>query len=149
MAGFRFDLQRVLEMRIREEDKKKSRLAEVQGRINRQLGRIDRMQAARRELLHHPGGGVRTYSETETALRGQLFGNIERSVDGSRFRIASLQQELEQARQAYIQARQQRMAMEKLKEKRRREWEQKQRLLEARLQDESAAQQFIRKSAGK
>lgn len=145
MAGFEFDLQRVLEMRQRVEDQKKSKLAEVQGRINRQLTRIEKMQHSRRQLLSDKKRTGEVLSLTETALRAEMFRSIDRSIDGSHSRISAMQGELAAARREYIAARQQRMAIEKLKEKHRREWERQQRLMEARQLDEIAAQRFIRK----
>lgn len=143
MAVFRFTLQKVLEQRIRVEDERKNDLARVQGRINRETVRIDELAARRRAAK---SGGARVLAAAETALHVMLMqGSCDRA-DAARRKIKSLAPALERARAAYVKARQDRMALEKIKEKQLSEFRKQERLAEQRTLSETAEQQYMRRT---
>ncbi|HPH02634.1 MAG TPA: flagellar export protein FliJ [Spirochaetota bacterium] len=145
MSVFKFKLQKVLEQRIRIEDEKKNELARVQGMINRETVRIDDLKNWRTRLKQD---GPRVLDISGTMQLVQMMqGSCDRA-DAARKRIAGLQPALEKARHAYIKARQERMAIEKIREKQKTEFEKKLRLAEVQELSEMAEQQYMRQSMG-
>jgi len=141
MSGFKFRQQRLLEYLIRIEVEKKNDLAKVMGKVNREQAFIERAKARRQALLAAPG--IEGVPDDQTGLRCMLFGSFEKSASIARKMINSMQDELAQVRQAYLAARQKRQALEKLKEKKKQEWEFELARQERRITDERAGQQYI------
>ncbi|MCK5266848.1 MAG: flagellar export protein FliJ [Spirochaetes bacterium] len=121
MSKFRFSLEKVLDFRKREEDKQKNELAKVQGKINRQYAIINELNDRRGTLIRKDE--VKSlYTAAEVVLKKMQFSGIDSRMTGSRRRIRSMEFELEQARIRYTKARKEKMAIEKVKEKKYKEF---------------------------
>jgi flagellar FliJ protein len=141
MARFKFTLQKVLEQRSWVEDERKNDLARVQGQINRELVRIEDM-AHWRTKTKHSGPRVLDIAGTMQLVM-MMRGSCDRA-DAARKKIAGLQPALERARSAYVKARQDRMALEKIREKQKVQFEKTERLAEVAMLSEMAEQQYMR-----
>ena len=117
------------------EEEKKNILGEVQGRINKEWAAIQSVKDKRKTL--YSGDAKRQYTPAETAMRSMYFSGMDSFVRGAKSRIEAMQPELEAARKAYIEAYKQRRIFEKLKEKHKKEFEEKQRHAEMRTLDET------------
>jgi flagellar FliJ protein len=138
MAAFKFRLEKVLGQRLRVEDERKSDLARVQSLINRERARIDDLASWRRHAKATAAG----------VLDAQHIFLMTSSCDraaAARRRIKSIEPELERARAAYVRARQERLAIEKLRERELAEFRKRERLAEERMLSELAEQEHIRK----
>lgn len=143
MSGFQFKNQRLLDHLARIEDEKKNALAKVMGRINKEQAFIEKARSRRKALLATPS--IQGISGDQTGLRCMLFGSFEKTSTTARRMIEGMQGELAQARQEYLKARQKRQALEKLKEKKHKEWQAEVAYQERKLADDRAGQQYIRK----
>ncbi len=142
MGKFQFTLQKVLEQRLRVEDEKKNELARVQGMINREHVRIEDLSHWRTRVKQ---GGPRALDMAGTMqLVLMMQGSCDRAA-AARKRIDGLKPALERARAAYVQARQERMAIEKIRDKQKAEFEKKERLAEVQQLSEMAEQQYMRR----
>lgn len=141
MASFKFTLQKVLEHRMRIEDERKNDLARVQGQINRELVRIEDMAHWRTKVKHSGSRSLDMAGTMQLVL--MMRGSCDRA-DAARKKIASLQPALERARVAYVKARQDRMALEKIREKQKAQFEKDERLAEVAMLSEMAEQQYMR-----
>jgi len=143
MAEFKFRFEKVLSQRFRVEDERKNELARVQSRINRELVRIDDLAAWR--------GNAKSAEARllDPAATSQVVFLMKSSCDraaAARRKIKGMEPELSRARAAYIRARQERLAMEKLRERELAEFKKRERLAEERTLSELAEQQHIRKT---
>lgn len=142
MGRFQFSLQKVLEQRLRVEDEKKTELARVQSMINREQVRIEDLSHWRTQVKQ---SGPRALDLAGTMRLVLLMqGSCDRAA-AARKRIEGFQPALEAARAAYVQARQERLAIEKIRDKQKAEFEKKERLAEVMQLSEMAEQQYMRR----
>lgn len=142
MGRFQFSLQKVLEQRLRVEDEKKTELARVQSMINREQVRIEDLSHWRTQVKQ---SGPRVLDLAGTMRLVLLMqGSCDRAA-AARKRIEGFQPALEAARAAYVQARQERLAIEKIRDKQKAEFEKKERLAEVMQLSEMAEQQYMRR----
>jgi len=141
VARFQFRFEKVLEQRFRVEDERKNDFARVQSRINRERMRIEDIIVWRRNAKNRE---ARALDSTETGLLAFLMKSSCDSKAIAERRIARMEPELNHVRAAYTRARQERMAMEKLRERELAEYRRRERLAEERMLSELAEQQHIR-----
>ena len=142
MAAFTFRLEKVLGQRLRVEDEKKSELARVQSRINRERARIEDLTAWRRKTKSTDARELDSQSTSQIVFL--MTSSCDRAA-AARKRIKSIEPELERARAAYVRARQERLAIEKLRERELERFRRQERLAEERVLSELAEQAHIRK----
>ena len=145
MAGFVFKLQAVLKQRQAIEDQKQRELAMVMRQ------RMILMDQLKREQ--------QTITASKHALGQALVGRVDLSRVGDFARyssqttqramqivnhLAGLESKVEQARKSLVEAMRNRKALDLLKEKHQRQWQQRQDRLEAAALDELAVQRHAR-----
>jgi flagellar FliJ protein len=139
MKAFTFRLHRLLELRQREED----RLLERQGRLERQLDEERRVLSAfeeqRREHYHDldalKGPVVHVH---ELLHLSRFVVELDHRIEQQRARIVEAEHAVCEARVELTQARLERKALEKLREKKRSAWSEEERRADARRMDELA-----------
>lgn len=141
MAQFQFRFEKVLKQRFRIEDERKNDLARVQSRINREYMRIEDLAAWRQNAKNRD---ARVLDSAETGLLAFLMQSSCDCRAAAKRRILRMEPELNRVRAAYTRARQERIAMEKLRERELTEYRRRERLAEERMLSELAEQQHMR-----
>lgn len=136
MAGFRFRLEKILRLRRRAEREASRELGRAQSAANAQRRRLAEMAAARADLLARRDDLQR--GRVQPALLGQNRFQIivlERAEARGRERLVALEREVAAARERLVERSRARKLLEKMEERRRREWEREQARRERREMD--------------
>ncbi|MBN2169897.1 MAG: flagellar export protein FliJ [Candidatus Krumholzibacteriota bacterium] len=123
MAGFRFRLEKVLRLRRRAEREASRELGRAASARDAQKRRLAAMAEARAELLAHRDDLQRGHVQPAllTQNRYQIIV-LERAEVRGRARLAELEREVAAARDRLVEKSRARKLLEKLEERRRREW---------------------------
>ncbi len=145
MAKFKFKLQKLLELREREENNKKNLLAKVQSRINIENAVIVEMAVRRKDILTSSSVKGRSYNSNELSLHRMMVLGTENRVSCANSKLQDMQPELDAARQEFMEARKNRLAIEKLRDKRKKEYDLETRRREAVELSEIGEQMYNRR----
>lgn len=140
MARFRFSLEAVLRARVRTERDRQCELAAIQRErtelletLRRQQARIDEARDALRDRL------TGTLHAAELRLHAGAVLQDMRAAQRNARALAAMQQRLDVAREALVQARRERRAIEMLRERRYEQWRAEEGRREQQELDELAA----------
>jgi len=145
MSKFKFKLQKLLELREREEDEKKNQLAKVQSKINIENSVISDMAVRRKDILMTSTVKGQSYNTNELALHRMMVLGTENRAACAKSKLVNMQSELEVARLEFLEARKNRLAIEKLRDKRKKEYELETRRREALELSEIGEQMYNRR----
>jgi len=145
MAGFQFRLQTVLDHRERVEDEAQRRLAQILRQRMILEHQIRRMQQditdSRQNLAQGLVGEVDVRQVSQFAHHSIQARQRAQSVVR---RLAALEGEIQQARQALLEAARDRKALQLLRDRHHREWQRQQNRLEEAALEELATQAWLR-----
>jgi len=143
MKRFSFRLQRVLEIRERFRDERRQELVQRNfERDHEQRVLEDLDQEFLRSKVREGG----TYSASELVLMGDYSRRLEQEIEQQRVRVVAAEQAAEEARERYIEASREAKALEKLKDKRRVEYQEQVLKEEGNQLDELAVQRAGRRA---
>jgi flagellar FliJ protein len=143
MKRFNFRLQRVLEIRERFRDERRQEL--VQRNFERDHERRV-LEDLDQEFLRSKVREGGTYSASEVVLMGDYSRRLACEIEQQHVRVAAADQAAEEARERYIEASREAQALEKLKEKRRNEYQEQILKEEGNQLDELAVQRAGRRA---
>ncbi|CBH21857.1 putative Flagellar export protein FliJ [Acetoanaerobium sticklandii] len=116
--GFRFKLQRILDLKLKQEDEKKNQIATLMQAIKT---KEDELEALKSEKKH------KEFSLNDSRKKGisileirninQYLLFLDKKINTVKFEISSLESNLEQKRLEYLELQKERKTFEKLKEK--------------------------------
>lgn len=145
MAGFQFRYESVLEQRRRAERQRQRELAELKTREQSMKDELRQMQQtidqSKRDMSEGLVGRVDLNAIGHVSrYSGQVMVRGQQLVQD----LASMDQQLTEARQRLMEATRQRKILERLREREYERWLWHQRRAERRQQDELANQQYVR-----
>jgi len=145
MAGFQFRYESVLEQRRRAERQRQRELAELKTREQSMKDELRQMQQtidqSKRDMSEGLVGRVDLNAIGDVSrYSGQVMVRGQQLVQD----LASMDQQLTEARQRLMEATRQRKILERLREREYERWLWHQRRAERRQQDELANQQYVR-----
>lgn len=123
MAAFHFRLQRLLALRRTERDARALELAQAQAELQAQNRQLQQSAAQRAQLLvtARGGPGAPVDVATWTALRADYQWARQNEADAvARWRQAAAQ--VERAQGAYLEARREQRVLDRLRQRRQKEW---------------------------
>jgi flagellar protein FliJ len=135
---FRFQLDPLLRIRLRQEEDRKLALAKVLGKLNEQTERALRYDRMIRDEHHRLRQGrlVGPLDMRELAHHRRYVNSVLRGMIQTLCERAGTQQQSEQARSELVEAVKQRKVLDKLKARRRAEWQRRLDKVEAADLDE-------------
>ncbi|HOJ49541.1 MAG TPA: flagellar export protein FliJ [Spirochaetota bacterium] len=140
---FNFRLQKVLDYRIKIEEEKKNKVASIVSQINKLKAQIDEVLNLKQDIIKEMQMNfeVKYFSWASKAIEG-----IYQTIKNNKEKISVLEKELEIARNEYIQARKDRIVLEKIKEKKYAEYLDEVRKVEKKIIEEIAIKMWNDKS---
>ena len=139
MAKFRFRLEALLRLREVEEDRSKRKffeLLKIRQRMERELVEIVQTREETKSQCRSSSSGVTTLDMDEFLARQRYLNVLYKSLLAKREEINRFQPELEQAKVFLREAQKKRKTVEKLKERRQREFDLKEARNEIKELDE-------------
>lgn len=130
---FRFRLEKVLRVRRIEEEQEREVFLARQRDLHDAKARLEKLQHERREVAQFG------YGQRDLHIRTAMYNyleHIDKKIDQQRQVVLDCQNRLSLAREAWLNARQKKELLEKLKEKRFSEWVQDEQRAEQKLLDD-------------
>lgn len=150
MAGFRFKLQRVLDLRQQEEDAKKNELALAERAWREEKAKQEELQRSKREAQLELGGrGRATFAISELIAYQQYQQRLEKEIARQELRVRQARRAADMKRDELIRASQKRRVLEKLRDKRAAQFKLVQEKAEQADIDEQSVISFQRRRAHK
>ena len=116
--GFRFKLQRVLELKLKQEDEKKNQIATLMQAIKTKEDELEALISEKKQKEFSLNDNrKRGISILEIRNINQYLLFLDKKINTLRFEISSLESNLNQKRQEYLELQKERKTFEKLKEK--------------------------------
>ena len=116
--GFRFKLQRVLDLKLKQEDEKKNQIATLMQAIKTKEDELEALISEKKQkefsLNDNRKSGI---SILEIRNINQYLLFLDKKINTLRFEISSLESNLNQKRLEYLELQKERKTFEKLKEK--------------------------------
>lgn len=144
--SFKFSMQTILEHKQDLEDKEKEKLAKILQKLQQAkdyLASLERKrESTKLELREKQKAGALNINELK--IYNQFLKKLDRDIIDTRLLIEQIKAEEREQRKALLKAAQDRQAFEKLKEKKKEEFDQEEAEVERKLIDELATIQFAR-----
>ena len=116
--GFRFKLQRVLDLKLKQEDEKKNQIATLMQAIKTKEDELEALISEKKQKEFSLNDNrKRGISILEIRNINQYLLFLDKKINTLRFEISSLESNLNQKRQEYLELQKERKTFEKLKEK--------------------------------
>jgi len=116
--GFRFKLQRVLDLKLKQEDEKKNQIATLMKAIKNKEDELEALISEKKQKEFSLNDNrKRGISILEIRNINQYLLFLDKKINTLRFEISSLESNLNQKRQEYLELQKERKTFEKLKEK--------------------------------
>ena len=116
--GFRFKLQRVLDLKLKQEDEKKNQIATLMQAIKTKEDEIEALISEKKQKEFSLNDNrKRGISILEIRNINQYLLFLDKKINTIRFEISSLESNLNQKRLEYLELQKERKTFEKLKEK--------------------------------
>ena len=116
--GFRFKLQRVLDLKLKQEDEKKNQIATLMQAIKTKEDELEVLISEKKQKEFSLNDNrKRGISILEIRNINQYLLFLDKKINTLRFEISSLESNLNQKRQEYLELQKERKTFEKLKEK--------------------------------
>ncbi|MCU0847810.1 MAG: flagellar export protein FliJ [Spirochaetes bacterium] len=124
MKKFKFRLQRLLDIREAREKEIKNELAKLISVQNRERSRQDDLRKRIEEQKNKYSGKMRSgrYSISEAVMYERFVDVSLRAIDAAEDRILAMEPEIRMVRERLVQASRERKVVDKLKERRKREY---------------------------
>jgi len=146
MNRFVWRLQRILDLKIREEKLKKAELFELTNKVIKSREELFRKQGILENLLRQVGGGKeRGLLEQEFVMKSCEIN--KKVIDGLKKKTRLLEEQRKEKMADFLKVRKFREALEKLRAKARQRFLKEQEKLEQKQLDEDATISFVRKAA--
>jgi flagellar FliJ protein len=142
MRRFEFSLQKVLDYRRRREEQAIRAFAQAQAQLLHEQAVLHRLLVEREECLRRSHRRQRLTMELLDVEQTYLT-TLERRIEAQRERVAEVEKVLEERRQALIEARRERKALERLREKHYEQWRQETLRTEQKALDELATMRAV------
>ena len=116
--GFRFKLQRVLDLKLKQEDEKKNQIATLMQAIKTKEDQLEALISEKKQKEFSLNDNrKRGISILEIRNINQYLLFLDKKINTLRFEISSLESNLNQKRLEYLELQKERKTFEKLKEK--------------------------------
>ena len=116
--GFRFKLQRVLDLKLKQEDEKKNQIATLMKAIKNKEDELEALISEKKQKEFSLNDNrKRGISILEIRNINQYLLFLDKKINTLRFEISSLESNLNQKRLEYLELQKERKTFEKLKEK--------------------------------
>ena len=116
--GFRFKLQRVLDLKLKQEDEKKNQIATLIQAIKTKEDELESLISEKKQKEFSLNDNrKRGISILEIRNINQYLLFLDKKINTLRFEISSLESNLNQKRLEYLELQKERKTFEKLKEK--------------------------------
>ena len=116
--GFRFKLQRVLDLKLKQEDEKKNQIATLMQAIKTKEDELEALISEKKQKEFSLNDNrKRGISILEIRNINQYLLYLDKKINTLRFEISSLESNLNQKRLEYLELQKERKTFEKLKEK--------------------------------
>ena len=116
--GFRFKLQRVLDLKLKQEDEKKNQIATLMQAIKTKEDELEELKKKKKQKEFSLNDNrKRGISILEIRNINQYLLFLDKKINTLRFEISSLESNLNQKRLEYLELQKERKTFEKLKEK--------------------------------
>ena len=116
--GFRFKLQRVLDLKLKQEDEKKNQIATLMQAIKTKEDELESLMSEKKQKEFSLNDNrKRGISILEIRNINQYLLFLDKKINTLRFEISSLESNLNQKRLEYLELQKERKTFEKLKEK--------------------------------
>lgn len=116
--GFRFKLQRVLDLKLKQEDEKKNQIATLMQAIKTKEEELEALISEKKQKEFSLNDNrKRGISILEIRNINQYLLFLDKKINTLRFEISSLESNLNQKRLEYLELQKERKTFEKLKEK--------------------------------
>ena len=116
--GFRFKLQRVLDLKLKQEDEKKNQIATLMQAIKTKEDELEALISEKKQKEFSLNDNrKRGISILEIRNINQYLLFLDKKINTLRFEISSLESNLNQKRLEYLEQQKERKTFEKLKEK--------------------------------
>ena len=116
--GFRFKLQRVLDLKLKQEDEKKNQIATLMQAIKTKEDELEALISEKKQKEFSLNDNrKRGISILEIRNINQYLLFLDKKINALRFEISSLESNLNQKRLEYLELQKERKTFEKLKEK--------------------------------
>lgn len=116
--GFRFKLQRVLDLKLKQEDEKKNQIATLMQAIKTKEDELEALiNEKKQKEFSLNDNRKRGISILEIRNINQYLLFLDKKINTLRFEISSLESNLNQKRLEYLELQKERKTFEKLKEK--------------------------------
>lgn len=116
--GFRFKLQRVLDLKLKQEDEKKNQIATLMQAIKTKEDELEALISEKKQKeFSLSDNRKRGISILEIRNINQYLLFLDKKINTLRFEISSLESNLNQKRLEYLELQKERKTFEKLKEK--------------------------------
>ena len=116
--GFRFKLQRVLDLKLKQEDDKKNQIATLMQAIKTKEDELEALISEKKQKEFSLNDNrKRGISILEIRNINQYLLFLDKKINTLRFEISSLESNLNQKRLEYLELQKERKTFEKLKEK--------------------------------
>ena len=116
--GFRFKLQRVLDLKLKQEDEKKNQIATLMKAIKTKEDELEALISEKKQKEFSLNDNrKRGISILEIRNINQYLLFLDKKINTLRFEISSLESNLNQKRLEYLELQKERKTFEKLKEK--------------------------------
>ena len=116
--GFRFKLQRVLDLKLKQEDEKKNQIATLMQAIKTKEDELEALISEKKQKEFSLNDNrKRGISILEIRNINQYLLFLDKKINTVRFEISSLESNLNQKRLEYLELQKERKTFEKLKEK--------------------------------
>ena len=116
--GFRFKLQRVLDLKLKQEDEKKNQIATLMQAIKTKEDELEALSSEKKQKEFSLNDNrKRGISILEIRNINQYLLFLDKKINTLRFEISSLESNLNQKRLEYLELQKERKTFEKLKEK--------------------------------
>ena len=116
--GFRFKLQRVLDLKLKQEDEKKNQIATLMQAIKTKEDELEALSSEKKQKEFSLNDNrKRGISILEIRNINQYLLFLDKKINTLRFEISSLESNLNQKRLEYLELQKERKTFEQLKEK--------------------------------
>ena len=116
--GFRFKLQRILDLKLKQEDEKKNQIATIMQAIKTKEDELEALTSEKKQKEFSLNDNrKRGISILEIRNINQYLLFLDKKINTLRFEISSLESNLNQKRLEYLELQKERKTFEKLKEK--------------------------------
>ena len=146
MRKFVFNLETLLNHRIRLEEREKERLAWIHYRLENEQRNIERLQARHLEVREELGQlRLKNYDGGEVALYSAFLRRLDGDIEQAKSRLVGLKRDLEEQMAVWVERSKDKKVLEKLRGRKEREHDTAVEKLEQKTVDELVITQFANK----